>query len=476
MCTKSEYDNFINESEIWQTIKNSQKREKQEVRDIFQKAETASGLNIYEASVLLNIDEIELEAELFELAKRVKEKIYGNRIVIFVPLYITNKCSNICEYCGFRADNKKLQRKTLDYTEIQEEVGILLNQGHKRILAVYGETVHYTVDHMVESIDAIYTASSKALNKDTNLCHQIRRVNVNAAPMSVNDFKKLQSSQIGTYQCFQETYHKATYERVHIAGAKKDYFWRLNALHRAQEAGIDDVAMGVLYGLFDPHFETLAMLKHAEELERVFKVGPHTISFPRLEPASGSEMSKHPPYLIPDNLLKKIVAVLRLAVPYTGLILSTRETAELRKELIHLGVSQISAGSKTSPGSYHEKDINVPDSQQFTIGDERPLDDVIYDLATMDYIPSFCTACYRLGRHGKSFMDMAKNLHIKSFCQPNAILTFAEYIEDFSSDRTKKAGYIMIDKLVENLGSIDIKNVVRKELLEIKNGTRDLYH
>ena len=462
-------NNFIKDPEIWGTLKNHAHRGKSHIRDILKKAEECKGLELGEAASLLYISEKDLEDELFDLAKKVKETIYGNRIVIFVPLYITNKCSNICKYCGFRADNTQLQRKTLNKAEIQEEVEVLEKQGHKRILAVYGETTQFTVHDMVESIETIY--STKA-----GTCGEIRRVNVNAAPLSVEDFKILQSSHIGTYQCFQETYHKDTYESVHIAGAKKDYIYRLNALHRAQEAGIDDVAMGVLYGLFNPLFETLALIKHAQVLEKEYGVGPHTISFPRLEPAFGSKMSIHPPFQVKDNFLKKIVAVLRLTVPYTGLILSTRETPQLRKELIHLGVSQISAGSKTSPGSYHESIINNPEAQQFTIGDERPLDEVIYDLVSMDYIPSFCTACYRLGRHGKNFMDMAKNQHIKSFCQPNAILTFAEYIEDYSSEKTKIAGYEMLDRLVRKLEHPDLITRINNELTQIKNGTRDLYH
>ena len=460
---------FINDKEIWDTIKKSKNPDKAEVRDILAKAETAKGLSLYDTAVLLQVNDKDLTEEIFALAKKVKEKIYGNRIVIFVPLYISNECGNICEYCGFRADNKELKRKTLNYKEIQQEVEIIEKQGHKRILAVYGETAKYGVDKMVESIEAIYSTKSAPSG-------EIRRVNVNSAPLSVEDFKILKSSQIGTYQCFQETYHKATYEKVHLAGVKKDYLWRLNALHRAQEAGIDDVATGVLYGLYDPYFETLALLKHAEVLEEVFGVGPHTISFPRLEPALGSEMSTHPPYLVNDDLFKKIVAVIRLAVPYTGMILSTRESAELRHELIHLGVSQISAGSKTSPGSYHESLTNIPDAQQFTVGDERPLDEVIYDLTKMDLIPSFCTSCYRLGRHGEHFMDMAKNMHIKSFCQPNAILTFAEYIEDYASSKTKKSGYEMIDRLVKKIDDNNLQTTVINELSQIKEGKRDIFH
>lgn len=466
---KNNGHDFINEEEIWSIIDKSNKADKSEVLEILKKAEETKGLSLYETSVLLHVTDKELTYEIFKLAKKIKEAIYGNRIVIFVPMYLSNECGNICDYCGFRADNKELKRKTLSIQEIKQEVEVVERQGHKRILAVYGESPKFDVNWMVKSIEAIY--ETKTLPSG-----DIRRVNVNAAPLSTEDFKILKSSQIGTYQCFQETYHRKTYERVHIAGVKKDYLWRLNALHRAQDAGIDDVAMGVLYGLFDPYYETLAMLKHCEEMEDKYGVGPHTISFPRLEPALGSYISEHPPYLVDDDLFRKIVAVIRLAVPYTGMILSTRESAELRHELINLGVSQISAGSKTSPGSYHESLTNIPDSQQFTIGDERNLDEVIYDLTQMDLIPSFCTSCYRLGRHGEHFMDMAKNKHIKSFCQPNAILTYAEYLEDYSSEKTKQAGYEMINRLISKLDSEDLRKTVLDEINQIKNGKRDIFH
>jgi len=465
----SETNNFIDDNEIWSNIEKAKNCDNKEILDILKKAEEAKGLTQYETAALLMVKDKELTQEIFKLAKRIKEKIYGNRIVIFVPLYISNECGNICEYCAFRADNKELKRKTLSFEEIKQEVAVVEKQGHKRILAVYGESPKYDVNWMVKGIEAIYETK-------TDPSGEIRRVNVNAAPMSTEDFKILKSSQIGTYQCFQETYHKKTYEKVHISGKKKDYLYRLNALHRAQDAGIDDVAMGVLYGLFDPYYETLAMLKHCEELEAKYGVGPHTISFPRLEPALGSYMSEHPPYLVDDDLFRKIVAVIRLAVPYTGMILSTRESAELRHELIHLGVSQVSAGSKTSPGSYHESLTNIPDEQQFTIGDERNLDEVIYDLSQMNFVPSFCTSCYRLGRHGDHFMDMAKNLHIKNFCQPNAILTFSEYLEDYASPKTKQAGYEMVKRLLTEINSEDLRKTVTDEVSQIKNGKRDIFH
>jgi 2-iminoacetate synthase len=431
-----------------------------------QKASEAKGLNLLETSMLLHVNDADLIDEIFSLAKKVKEMIYGNRIVLFIPLYISNECNNTCSYCAFRTDNKDLERITLSTVDIKSEVEEIQKQGHKRILAVFGESAKSNVHKMVESIETIYQTKTKPTG-------EIRRVNINSAPLTVDDFKILKTSQIGTYQCFQETYHKTTYENVHLAGTKKDYIWRLYALHRAQEAGIDDVATGVLYGLFDPYFDTLAMLRHATELEKVFGVGPHTVSFPRIEPAFGSEISINPPYKVDDNLFKKIIAVLRLSIPYTGMILSTRETSQLRKELIHLGISQISVGSKTSPGSYQEGDINNHHAEQFKVADERNLDEVIYELVKSDLVPSFCTACYRLGRHGDNFMDMAKNKHIKSFCQPNAMITFAEFLEDYASEKTKIAGYEMINRFLQQTGT---KKHLINDLNSIKNGKRDVYY
>jgi len=459
--------NFIKENLLWDIINRTQNPEVHYIKDILQKANEAKGISLFEASTLLQTKDDELKEQIFIQAQKVKEKIYGNRIVIFVPLYISNECANICDYCAFRADNMTIKRKTLNHQEIQDEVKIILSQGHKRILAVYGETPSYHIDHIVKSIETIYQTKSPH--------GVIRRVNINSAPFSVDDFKALKQSNIGTYQCFQETYHLKTYQKIHLSGQKIDYNWRLNALHRAQEAGIDDVASGVLYGLYDPLFDTLAMLQHAEELENVFGVGPHTVSVPRIEPALGSIMSYSPPHQVHDDLFKLIIAVLRLAIPYTGIILSTRETATLRHELINLGVSQISAGSKTSPGTYHDTNTNIPKSQQFQIADERSLAEIIDDLISMDIIPSFCTACYRLGRHGEHFMDMAKNMHIKQFCQPNAILTFAEYLEEYASEKTKKAGYLLIEKLLLSQ-SDNTQNKIKSELATIKKGARDIYH
>jgi 2-iminoacetate synthase len=456
-------NSIIDEREIWETISKSQKIDRAKVRDILQKASAGRGLDLYEMSVLLHVNDKEMLSEIYTLAKKIKEMIYGNRIVLFIPLYISNECKNICAYCGFRADNKELKRTTLSPCEIKSEVESVQKQGHKRILAVMGEDASFSMDQVLSSIETIYATKTAPGG-------EIRRVNVNIAPMTVDDFRTLKTSNIGTFQCFQETYHSKTYDKVHLAGTKKDYLWRLNAHHRAQEAGIDDIGMGVLYGLFDPIFDTLAMVQHAKNLEMIYGVGPHTVSLPRMEPAFGSALSQNPPYIVCDDLFRKIVAVLRLTIPYTGMILSTRESAEVRKELLELGISQISVGSKTSPGSYNESSMDIHEAEQFSVGDHRTMDEVVLELIETGYIPSFCTACYRLGRHGDSFMGMAKNMEIKSFCQPNAILTLAEYLEDYGSEQTRETGNKVIDRYISGHACI------AKEVERIRHGKRDVYY
>ncbi|HCP15927.1 MAG: Iron-only hydrogenase maturation protein HydG [candidate division TA06 bacterium 32_111] len=463
----SELKDFIDQEYLDNLIKENRKPSKNEVLEVLKKGEEKKGLSVEDVFVLLQNDDEELKDEMFSLALKIKEEIYGNRLVIFAPLYVTNECGNICAYCGFRADNRDLHRRTLTLDEIKEEVKILEDQGHKRILMVYGEHPQFKVDWIKETILAAYSVKSGN--------GEIRRINVNSAPMSVEDFKILKSSGIGTYQCFQETYHRKTYEKVHIGGKKRDYLYRLYSLDRAQEAGIDDVAMGVLFGLYDYRFEVMALIQHALHLEEVFGVGPHTISFPRIEPALGAPLSEHPPFEIKDEDFKKIVAILRIAVPYTGLILTTRETASFRRELFKLGVSQISAGSRTYPGAYHDALTNKPDMQQFTIGDTRSLDEVIYDIATHGYIPSFCTSCYRSGRTGENFMKEAKGEHIHTFCQPNALLTFTEYLEDYASEKTKEVGYKLVEDEVLRMEDSPLKKKFIEKLGKTKEGKRDLY-
>lgn len=465
-----ELPNFINENEIFETLAKTKNPDQVLIKELLIKAQSIDhkGLSLSETAALLNNNDPELDEAIFETAQKIKLRIYGKRMVLFAPLYVTNKCHNSCAYCGFSAKNQELHRKTLSLAEIGKETKIIENMGHKRLLMVYGE-YDYSADWLAETIQAVYDTK-------TTKSGQIRRVNINCAPLDVTGFAKIKSAGIGTYQCFHETYHHDTYRKMHLGGRKKSYLWRLYALHRAQEAGLDDVATGVLFGLFDYKFEVLGLLMHAEQLEKDFGVGPHTISFPRLEPAQGSEISFNPPYVISDYEFKRIVAILRIAVPYTGLILSTRETADLRREVLKLGVSQLSAASRTYPGGYSEEDPSKVNEQQFCIGDDRSLDEVIYDLITnLEYIPSFCTGCYRKGRTGDHFMGLAKTSFINNFCTPNAMITFLEYLNDYAREKTKKAGLQLIEK---ELAQIDEKKRSQiKEMLDrTSQGERDLYY
>ncbi|MGL4836071.1 MAG: [FeFe] hydrogenase H-cluster radical SAM maturase HydG, partial [Shewanella sp.] len=359
-------------------------------------------------------------------------------------------------------------RKTLKQDEIREEVKVLEEMGHKRILAVYGEHPRNNVNAIVESIQTMYSVKHGEGG-------EIRRINVNCAPMSVDDFNVLKTAAIGTYQCFQETYHQATYEKVHLKGKKTDYLYRLYAMHRAMEAGIDDVGIGALFGLYDHRFELLALLTHAHQMEQDCGVGPHTISFPRIEPAHGSAISERPPFEVDDDCFKRIVAITRLAVPYTGLIMSTRESAALRKELLELGVSQISAGSRTAPGGYQDSQADQHDAEQFSLGDHRSMDEIIYELVTeSDAIPSFCTGCYRKGRTGDHFMGLAKQQFIGKFCQPNALITFKEYLNDYAGEKTREAGHALIERELAKMSPSRARNV-RSCLAKTDAGERDIY-
>jgi 2-iminoacetate synthase len=402
---------------------------------------------------------------MFHTAREVKEAIYGNRLVLFAPLYISNLCQNDCQYCAFRVGNKHIQRRALSQEEIGREVRYLVRTGHKRILLVAGEAYSNSgFDYILDSIQTIYEAREGK--------GEIRRVNVNVAPLTVEEFRNLKASKIGTYQLFQETYHLQTYRKMHVSGPKTDYPWRLGAIGRAFEGGIHDVGIGVLFGLYDFRFETLALLQHIRHLEKVYGVGPHTISVPRLEPADGSDIASNPSFMISDADFKKIVAILRLAVPYTGIIMSTRETAKMRAETFALGVSQISAGSRTNPGGYTEEEQA---GAQFQLGDHRNLEEVILDIARMGYMPSFCTACYRMGRTGGDFMDLAKPGLIKQFCHPNAILTFKEYLEDYAGSETREAGLKLIKKGLDEISSPGQRKETEERLEQIEKGKRDLY-
>lgn len=466
---KKEQFSFIDEYRIWSELEAATNPDEARVKEVLEKAKEMKGLDTAETAVLLQNGDRKLDEALFEIARDIKLQIYGNRIVLFAPLYISNECGNSCAYCGFASRNRELNRKTLNSEEIREEVEILQEQGHKRLLLVYGERPDFNGEHYAKDVETVYSVRSSKSG-------EIRRLNINVAPLAVEDFRILKHAGIGTYQCFQETYHRATYEKVHLSGRKKDFLWRLYALHRAQEAGIDDIAMGVLFGLFDYRFETLALLLHAQQLEQDYGVGPHTISFPRIEPALGAELAMKPPLPVDDYNFKKVVAILRIMTPYTGLILTTREYPEFRRELLRLGVSQMSAGSRTYPGAYRDQRENLPDKQQFTIGDTRSLDEVVYDLVdNLEYIPSFCTACYRLGRTGDHFMGLAKTAFINKFCHPNALLTFKEYLEDYASDRTQNVGNELIAKELAGVSDESRKVMIQERLEKIDGGERDIY-
>ncbi len=439
------------------------------VREIFTKARQLKGIDYLDVLTLLKVEDKELLEELFQTASYVKNEIYGCRLVLFAPLYISNLCNNECLYCAFRTANNKLVRRALNQEEIAHETELLIAQGHKRTLLVAGESYGKEgLDYVLRSIDTVYKVNTPKGN--------IRRVNVNIAPLKVDEFKLLNQHNIGTYQIFQETYHPETYKKLHIRGPKMNYDFRLEAIDRAFQAGVHDVGVGILFGLHDWRYEILALLHHIKHLEKTYGVGPHTISVPRIEPALGSDVSYRPPHEVSDLNFKKIIAVLRCAVPYTGIILSTRENAQMRRAAFELGVSQISAGSKTNPGGYGESESDEGTESQFSLGDTRPLLEVIKDVVRAEHIPSFCTGCYRLGRVGQDFMDLAKPGLIKAHCLPNGLFTFAEYIYDFGDDELKNEGFALMEKMIERDIPKDVsRENVRKKLLDIKNGKRDIY-
>jgi len=451
---------IINELEIKGILKNSEVYTESDIKGIIEKAKDCRGLSIEEVAKLLYVDDENLLMELFNASKYVKDKIYGRRVVLFAPLYTSNECTNNCLYCGFRRDNKLLHRKTLQMEQIVEEAKAIEAQGHKRILLICGEDKKSTgAKHLAEAMAQIY--------KNTGT----RRINIEAAPMSVEEYKQLKEAGIGTYVIFQETYDREVYEKMHPVGIKANFDWRITAIDRAFGAGIDDVGLGVLLGLNDYKFEVIALLKHAEYLENKFRVGPHTISVPRLRPAFGWGLEEIP-YEVSDKDFKKIVAIYRLAVPYTGIILSTRESSDLRDELLDLGISQLSAGSRTNPGGYGQNDN---EADQFEISDDRTLPKVIESICDNGYIPSFCTACYRRCRTGEKFMEFAKEAEIHDFCQPNAILTFKENLIDYANDELKIKGEKVIEKALMEILDKDLREKTMEKLNEIEAGKRDIY-
>jgi 2-iminoacetate synthase len=456
---------FIDEPSIFSTLQHSATADASAVRAALARARELHGLEPSDVAVLMNVSDPELLGELFHAAQDVKDTIYGRRLVLFAPLYVSNMCANECTYCAFRARNRAVVRRALSQEEIAQEVRILIDQGHKRVLLVAGESYpHEGFSYVLKCVDTIYGV--------THGKGEVRRVNVNVAPLTLEEFRALKDRQIGTYQLFQETYHHGTYSSVHLGGKKRDYDWRVSAMDRAMEAGISDVGIGVLFGLFDWRFEILALLQHIRHLEQRFGVGPHTISVPRLEPATGSDLATHPPHAVNDVDFRKIVAIIRLAVPYTGIIMSTRESAHIRRETFALGVSQISAGSRTNPGGYaedgHEKD------GQFCLGDHRTLDEVVRDVASLGYIPSFCTGCYRLGRTGADFMDLAKPGDIKQHCDPNGLSTFLEYLIDYASPETRTIGERCIADALASMEDWPRERATQLMSL-VQSGQRDVY-
>ena len=464
--TKAE--EFIANEEVLATLEyaKNNKNNIELIDKILEKAKLGKGLTHREASVLLNCDNEEKNQEIFELAKKIKQDYYGNRIVLFAPLYLSNYCVNGCVYCPYHAKNKHITRKKMTQEEIKEEVIALQDMGHKRLAIETGEDpVNNPIEYVLESLKTIYSVHHKN--------GSIRRANVNIAATTVENYKKLKEAGIGTYILFQETYNKKSYEELHPTGPKHNYAYHTEAMDRAMQGGIDDVGLGVLFGLESYKYEFSALLMHAEHLEAVYGVGPHTISVPRIRKADDIDPSTFNNG-IDDDIFAKIVACIRIAVPYTGMIISTRESQKCRERVLNLGVSQISGASKTSVGGYaHPEQESEEETAQFDVEDRRSLDEIVKWLMELGYVPSFCTACYREGRVGDRFMEICKEQKIHNFCHPNAIMTLEEYLEDYASPETRKVGEELIDKELKTLGNNKLKCAVEENLDKIKHGERD---
>lgn len=460
-------EEFISHDEILATLEyakaNADNREL--VEQIIEKAEKVGGISYREASVLLECKDDELNRRIFDLAQKIKRKLYGNRIVMFAPLYLSNYCVNGCTYCPYHAKNKSIKRRKLTQEEIREEVIALQDMGHKRLALEAGE--HPTmapIEYILESIKTIYSIKHKN--------GEIRRVNVNIAATSVENYRRLKDAGIGTYILFQETYHKDNYEKLHPTGPKSNYAYHTEAMDRAMEAGIDDVGIGVLFGLNTYKYDFAGLLMHAEHLEAKFGVGPHTISVPRICPADDIDVSDFP-NAVPDDVFAKIVAIIRIAVPYTGMIISTRESEKVRRRLLEIGVSQLSGGSRTSVGGYHVETEAEEDSSQFDISDRRTLDEIVHWLLELGYVPSFCTACYREGRTGDRFMQLVKTGKIADCCGPNALMTLKEYLEDYASAKTREAAQGIISSELSLIPNPKIREITVRNLKAIAEGKRD---
>lgn len=460
-------EEFINDEEILDSLAfaKEHKNDRELIEAILKKAEDMQGISHREAAVLLECELPDVTEHIYALAKRIKDRFYGNRIVMFAPLYLSNYCVNGCVYCPYHYKNKHIARKKLTQEEIRKEVIALQDMGHKRLALEAGEDpVNNPIEYILECIDTIYNIKHKN--------GAIRRVNVNIAATTVENYRKLKDAGIGTYILFQETYHKKTYEELHPTGPKSNYAYHTEAMDRAMEGGIDDVGLGVLFGLNMYRYDFVGLLMHAEHLEAAQGVGPHTISVPRICPADDIDVNEFS-NAIPDEIFEKIVALIRIAVPYTGMIISTRESQRVREKVLQLGVSQISGGSRTSVGGYAEPEPEEENSAQFDISDHRSLDEIVNWLTEMGFIPSFCTACYREGRTGDRFMSLLKSGQISNCCQPNALMTLKEYIMDYASEETKKNAEALIEKEIENVTNPKVRDIAKERLKMIEEGKRD---
>ena len=458
--------NFIDPQEI-EDILRSTISSPEEVRKVIGRSLSKQRLSLREVAVLLNTEDPVLIEEIKDGARRLKKVVYGDRIVLFAPLYVGNYCTNNCKYCGFKASNRKALRRTLSREELIRNVEALEDEGQKRLILVYGEHPQYTPEYIADTVRTVYDVRKRN--------GEIMQVNINAAPLDIEGFRTVKEAGIGTYQVFQETYHPEAYAWYHQGGKKKDYDYRITSLDRAQEAGLDDVGIGALFGLYDWKFEVMGLVRHTNHLEACYNVGPHTISFPRLQDASSYDIDNR--YAVSDEDFVRLVAILRLAVPYTGMILTAREPEHIRKEVLQFGCSQIDAGTRLEIGAYaeHGDAAQNLEKEQFLIHDTRSLSQVIDELLDNGYLPSFCTACYRLGRTGEHFMEFSVPGFIKRFCTPNAIMTLAEYLEDYASPAQAEKGWKVIQHHIDNGLEEKIRNELLNRLDRIRQGERDLY-
>ncbi len=470
--TSTVAEEFINDKKIKETLAFAQahKDDLELMHTILEKGREYNGLSYAEAATLLECEDPDIIQQIFDLGKEIKEHFYGNRIVMFAPLYLSNYCVNGCVYCPYHGQNKHIPRKKLTQEEIREEVIALQDMGHKRLAIEAGEhPTENPIEYILESIQTIYSIKHKN--------GAIRRVNVNIAATTVENYKKLKDAGIGTYILFQETYNKEAYEQLHPTGPKSDYAYHTEAMDRAMQAGIDDVGCGVLYGLNNYKYDFVGMLMHAHHLEKTYGCGPHTISVPRVRPADDIDPDTFDNG-VPDDIFKRIVAVLRIAVPYTGMIMSTRESAKTRRECLEIGITQISGGSRTSVGGYVEEldeegRFDAEETAQFDVEDRRTLGEVVDWLIDLGYVPSFCTACYREGRTGDRFMSLLKSGQIANCCQPNAMLTLKEFLMDYASEETKAKGDALINEKLSLIPSDKVREICRQHLEEIEQGHRD---